>query len=99
MPGYLVAKPIELQERKTSSGIVIPRGEKVRGRLEETQQGEIIAIKQDFDSPVEDGKTAPDWFLNVGDHIIYGEYAGFESDIEGQRYRFLKIEDVRAKIT
>lgn len=87
MPGYVITKPIKMEEKKTQSGILIPVGQKVRGRLEETQQGEIHAINGD------------EMGLLAGDHVIYGEFAGFESDIDGQRYRFLKIEDIRAKIT
>ncbi len=93
MPGFVITKPIKLKETKTKSGIIIQQGDAKRGRLEETQHGTVVEVS--YESEQDKDKYG----ISVGDTIVYGEYAGFESDIERQRYRFIDLRDIRAVIT
>lgn len=92
MPGYLIVKPTELKERTTDAGIIIQQAEKKRGRLEETQRGTVLEICY------ESKRDQDNYGIVQGDEVIYGEFSGFESDIENTRYRYLEIKDIRAKI-
>jgi co-chaperonin GroES (HSP10) len=94
-PGYVITKPTKMEDLKTSAGIIVATSEKKRGRFEETQRGNVLDVcyKEVDLADLRDCET-----IMVGDEIIYGEFAGIESDLEGVRYRLLEIKDVRARI-
>jgi len=94
-PGICVVKPDKIEERTTKAGIIVAKTEAKRGRFEETQMGKIIAIRYSFEQMKE---ISDEIMLKVGDTIVYGEWSGWEMDLEDTRYRFLEIKDVRAKL-
>jgi chaperonin GroES len=77
-------------ERKTSSGIVIPDN-----AAEKPDQGEVVAVgpgKKD-----DNGKLiAMD--LKVGDRILFGKYSGQTVKVEGDELLVMREEDVMGVI-
>jgi chaperonin GroES len=77
-------------ERKTSSGIVIPEN-----AAEKPDQGEVVAVgpgKKD-----DNGKLiAMD--LKVGDRILFGKYSGQSVKVEGEELLVMREEDVMGVI-
>jgi len=70
-------------ETKTSSGIIIPDTAK-----EKPQKGTVVAVgKGTKDNPIT---------LSVGDHVLYGKYAGTELHHDGVDYLIMKESDVLA---
>jgi chaperonin GroES len=83
----VIVKRIE-QQRKTASGIVIPDS-----AAEKPEQGEVIAVG--------DGKALPDGSvralsLAVGDHVLFGKYAGQAVKVNGEELLVLREDDVFA---
>ncbi|TMH74511.1 MAG: co-chaperone GroES [Betaproteobacteria bacterium] len=78
------------QERKTTSGIVIPDN-----AAEKPDQGEVVAVgpgKRD-----DNGKLiAMD--LKVGDRILFGKYSGQVVKVEGEELLVMREEDVMGVI-
>jgi chaperonin GroES len=77
-------------ERKTSSGIVIPDNV-----AEKPDQGEVVAVgpgKRD-----DNGKLiAMD--LKVGDRVLFGKYSGQTVKVEGEEMLVMREEDVMGVI-
>jgi chaperonin GroES len=77
-------------ERKTSSGIVIPDN-----AAEKPDQGEVVAVgpgKKD-----DNGKLiAMD--LKVGDRILFGKYSGQTVKVEGEELLVMREEDIMGVI-
>ena len=78
------------QERKTTSGIVIPDN-----AAEKPDQGEVVAVgpgKRD-----DNGKLiAMD--LKVGDRLLFGKYSGQVVKVEGEELLVMREEDVMGVI-
>jgi chaperonin GroES len=68
-------------EEKTASGIIIPDTAK-----EKPQKGKVIAVGDGLkDKPVT---------VKVGEHILYGKYAGTEITIDGKDYLIMRNSDI-----
>jgi len=72
-------------EEKTAGGIIIPDTAK-----EKPQKGKVIAIGT--------GKKDEPITVKVGDHVLYGKYAGTEIQIEGKEYLIMRESDIFAII-
>jgi chaperonin GroES len=81
----VIVKRLE-EERKTSSGIVIPDS-----AAEKPDTGEVIAIGTG--KILEDGKVRP---LDVkkGDKVLFGKYSGQTVKIEGEEMLVMREEDI-----
>ena len=77
-------------ERKTSSGIVIPDN-----AAEKPDQGEVVSVgpgKKD-----DNGKLiAMD--LKVGDRVLFGKYSGQTVKVEGEELLVMREEDIMGVI-
>ena len=80
----VLVKPAEAEE-KTASGIIIPDSAK-----EKPLKGEIIAAGK--------GTKDEEMVLKPGDHVLYGNYAGTEIELEGTKYLIMRQSDVLAII-
>ena len=70
-------------EEKTASGIIIPDTAK-----EKPQKGKIVAVGEGLkDKPVT---------VKVGDHVLYGKYAGTEVSFEGEDLLIMRESDILA---
>lgn len=83
----VIVKRIE-QQRKTASGIVIPDS-----ATEKPEQGEVFAVGA--------GKVLQDGMvraleLKVGDHVLFGKYAGQTVKVDGEELLVMREEDVLA---
>jgi chaperonin GroES len=77
-------------ERKTSSGIVIPDN-----AAEKPDQGEILAVGNG--KVADDGKVrALD--VKVGDKVLFGKYSGQSVKVEGEELLVMREEDIMAVI-
>ncbi len=75
-------------ERKTSSGIVIPDS-----AAEKPDQGEVLAIG---DGKVDDnGKVRP-LAVKVGDKVLFGKYSGQTVKVDGDELLVMREEDIMA---
>lgn len=70
-------------EEKTAGGIIIPDTAK-----EKPQKGKVIAIGT--------GKKDEPITVKVGDHVLYGKYAGTEIQIDGKEYLIMRESDIFA---
>ena len=78
----VLVKPAPAEER-TAGGIIIPDTAK-----EKPLQGEVLATGN--------GTKDEEMVLKVGDHVLYGKYAGNEVELEGEKYIIMRQSDVRA---
>ena len=85
----LVVKRLD-NERKTSSGIVIPDN-----AAEKPDQGEVLAVGNG--KILEDGKVRP-LDVKVGDKILFGKYSGQTVKVNGDELLVLREDDVMAVI-
>ena len=85
----LVVKRLD-NERKTSSGIVIPDN-----AAEKPDQGEVLAVGNG--KIHEDGKVRP-LDVKVGDKILFGKYSGQTVKVDGDELLVLREDDVMAVI-
>jgi chaperonin GroES len=81
----VIVKRVE-QQRTTASGIVIPDS-----ATEKPEQGEVIAVGK--------GKQLKDGGLqalevNVGDHVLFGKYAGQTVKLDGHEYLVMREDDI-----
>ncbi|OVZ60712.1 co-chaperone GroES [Pigmentiphaga sp. NML080357] len=81
----VIVKRIE-QQRKTASGIVIPDT-----AAEKPEQGEVVAAGPG--RTLDDGSVRP-LQLKVGDHVLFGKYAGQTVKIDGEEFLVMREEDV-----
>ena len=70
-------------EEKTAGGIIIPDTAK-----EKPQKGTVVAVGN--------GKPEEPMTVKVGDHVLYGKYAGTELNIEGKDYLIMRESDLFA---
>ena len=75
-----------IEERKTSSGIIIP--ETASG--EKPQKGKVIAVGP--------GKMENDKIrkleVKTGDEVLFGKYSGSEIKVNGHEYLVMREEDI-----
>ena len=77
-------------ERKTSSGIVIPDN-----AAEKPDQGEIVAVGGG--KVGDDGKVRP-LGVKAGDKVLCGKYSGQTVKVDGDELLVLREEDIMAVI-
>ena len=82
----VVIKQLEAEET-TKSGIVLPGESK-----EKPQQAEVIAVGPGL---VVDGEKVP-MEVKVGDHVIYGKFAGTEVKLDGETVIIVRQTDILA---
>ena len=70
-------------EEKTIGGIIIPDTAK-----EKPLQGKVVAVGN--------GTKDEEMVIAVGDHGLYGKYAGTELEFEGEKYLIMRQSDVLA---
>ncbi len=70
-------------EEKTASGIIIPDTAK-----EKPMKGKVVAVGS--------GKKDEPMTVKVGDHVLYGKYAGTEIQIDGKEYLIMRESDIYA---
>ena len=78
----VLIKPAPAEE-KTVGGIIIPDSAK-----EKPLKGEILAVGN--------GTKDEEMVLKVGDHVLYGKYAGTELELDGEKYLIMRQSDVLA---
>ncbi|HEY1151452.1 MAG TPA: co-chaperone GroES [Pseudoduganella sp.] len=81
----VIVKRIEMQ-RQTASGIVIPDS-----AAEKPEQGEVLAVGQG--RPLPEGELRP-LAVKVGDHVLFGKYAGQAVKLDGEELLVLREEDI-----
>ncbi len=74
----------ESGEEKTESGIVLPD---TAQKDEKPQQGEIIAIGDECEAPI-----------NIGDTVVFDKFAGSNINVDEDEFVILDIDDVLAVI-
>jgi chaperonin GroES len=77
-------------ERKTSSGIVIPDS-----AAEKPDQGEILAVGNG--KVGDDGKVRP-LGVKVGDKVLFGKYSGQTVKVDGDELLVMREEDIMAVV-
>lgn len=85
----LVVKRLD-NERKTSSGIVIPDN-----AAEKPDQGEVLAVGNG--KILEDGKVRP-LDVKVGDKILFGKYSGQTVKVDGKEVLVMREDDIMAVV-
>ncbi len=80
----VLIKPAPAEE-KTIGGIIIPDSAK-----EKPLKGEVLAVGN--------GTKDEEMVLKVGDHVLYGRYAGTELELDGEKYLIMRQSDVLAII-
>lgn len=78
----VLIKPAPAEE-KTVGGIIIPDSAK-----EKPLKGEVLAVGN--------GTKDEEMVLKVGDHVLYGKYAGTELELDGEKYLIMRQSDVLA---
>jgi chaperonin GroES len=81
----VIVKRLE-EERKTASGIVIPRC-----AAEKPDQGEVLAVGNG--KIQDDGKVRP-MDVKVGDRVLFGKYAGQTVKVDGEELLVMREEDI-----
>ncbi len=81
----IIVKRVEHQ-RTTASGIVIPDT-----AAEKPEQGEIVALGS---GKLQSDGTVRALQVKVGDHILFGKYAGQTVKLNGEELLVLREEDV-----
>lgn len=85
----LIVRVLEA-ESSSSGGILIPDNAK-----EKPNRGEVIAVGSG--RTLENGSTQA-MTVTVGDHVMFGKFAGHTLKVDGQELTVLKEEDVFAII-
>ncbi|HFC92799.1 MAG TPA: co-chaperone GroES [Leucothrix mucor] len=78
------------EERKSAGGIIIPDN-----ATEKPNQGEIIATGN---GRITDSGDVRAMDVNVGDKVLFGQYAGTEVKVDGETLLMMKEEDILAVI-
>lgn len=81
----IVIEPLE-QETTTAGGIIIPDTAK-----EKPKQGKVLAVGPGAKD--ESGKRIP-MDLEVGDIVLFTQWAGSDVKVDGKEYKVLKESDV-----
>ncbi len=77
-------------ETTTKSGIVIPDN-----AAEKPTKGEVIAVG---DGTVTDDGSVRALAVKAGDQVLFGQYAGTEVDLNGEKVLIMKETDILAVI-
>jgi chaperonin GroES len=77
-------------ERKTSSGIVIPDS-----AAEKPDQGEVLAVGN---GKVGDNGKARALAVKVGDKVLFGKYSGQTVKVDGDELLVMREEDIMAVV-
>lgn len=80
----VLVKPLAA-EAKTKGGIFIPDTAK-----EAPAQAEIVALGN---GKMKDGKKY-EFSVKVGDKVLYSKYSGDEVEIDGDKYKIMKEEEI-----
>lgn len=72
----------EEKEQKTASGIIIPDSAK-----EKKKMAKVVAISEIENSSV-----------NPGDMVLYKEFSGTETEVDGKQYLLIPYSDILAKV-
>lgn len=81
----IIVKRLESEE-KTKGGIIIPDSAK-----EKPMEGKVIAVGNG--KLLENGqRSTPE--VKVGDHVLFGKYAGTEVKIDGEEHLILREDDI-----
>jgi len=81
----IIVKRLEGEE-KTKGGIIIPDSAK-----EKPMEGKVIAVGNG--KLLENGqRSTPE--VKVGDHVLFGKYAGTEVKIDGEEHLILREDDI-----
>ena len=81
----IIVKRLE-GEGKTKGGIIIPDSAK-----EKPMEGKVIAVGNG--KLLENGqRSTPE--VKVGDHVLFGKYAGTEVKIDGEEHLILREDDI-----
>ena len=72
----------EEKEQKTASGIIIPDSAK-----EKKKMAKVVAI-----SEIENSSVKP------GDMVLYKEFSGTETEVDGKKYLLIPYADILAKV-
>ncbi len=80
----VVIKPMPAEE-VTMAGIIIPDSAK-----EKPLKGEVIAVGN--------GTKDEEMILHIGDHVLYGKYAGTEVELDGEKILIMRQSDVLARL-
>lgn len=90
MNDRIVVRLVEAEE-KTAGGILLPDSAK-----EKSQRAEVIAVGEGRRG--DSGDRIP-LTVSVGDHILFGKYAGTDIKYEGQELKILQENEVLAIFT
>ena len=71
-------------EETTSSGIILATTSKEKPAIYE-----VIAVGNEVDTAI----------VNAGDKVVVGKFSGSEIKLDGQEYKFVKLEDILAVVT
>ncbi len=85
----VVIKRIELQ-RTTASGIVIPDT-----AAEKPEQGEVVAVGS---GKIQQDGTLRTLEVKVGDHVLFGKYAGQSVKVDGEELLVMREDDIMGVI-
>jgi chaperonin GroES len=85
----VVIKRIE-QQRTTASGIVIPDT-----ATEKPEQGEVVAVGSG--KVLQDGSVRA-LEVKVGDHVLFGKYAGQTVKVDGEELLVMREDDIMGVI-
>ena len=86
--GDKVVVKAEIEEGKTSGGIILPDTAK-----QKPQMGAVVAVGTG--RQLDDGKRAP-VSVKVGDRVVYSKYGGNEVTVEGEDYLILDTDSIYA---
>ena len=85
----VLTKRVEVEEQKTSSGLVLPDSAK-----EKPEIAEVVAVGDGVDA---EGKQC-DMLVQVGDKVIISKYAGTKVTLEDIEYTLIDRDDILAKV-
>ena len=86
---HVIVEPVKAKE-KTMGGIILPDGTQrgvLRGKVREVGPGRLL-----------DNGTLTPVRLDKGSEVFYGEYAGTEIDLDGDKVRVLREAEVLAVV-
>jgi chaperonin GroES len=74
------------QAQTSKGGIILPDSAQKKPR-----EGEVIAVGP---GKIDENGQLESLTVKVGDHILFGEYAGTEVEVENEKYLIVSEEDV-----
>ena len=84
----VLVKRLEEEMQKTAGGIIVPDTAK-----EKPQRGKIVAVGP---GRLTDEGERIKVEVKVGDEILFGKWSGSEITIDGDKYLFMKDDDILA---